>query len=173
MARATCRCGQDLQVPANGASHMTCPRCSAKVRLIRKTRLGDGEGVPVASSDGFIRFNCPCGRRLKVSATDRPTHGKCPDCDRIVPVPEGVGAGIPLSTNSAETPTDEFAPSQVAAIETWIKGHTGAKSTAEMAAEAVGRRGGEAGLRVCPRCGKPIHLGADACRGCGISVPKR
>jgi hypothetical protein len=31
----------------------------------------------------------------------------------------------------------------------------------------------EAGLRVCPRCGKPVHLGAANCRECGAAVPKR
>jgi uncharacterized protein (UPF0212 family) len=31
----------------------------------------------------------------------------------------------------------------------------------------------EAGLRVCPRCGKPVHLSAVVCRECGAHVPKR
>jgi hypothetical protein len=31
----------------------------------------------------------------------------------------------------------------------------------------------EAGLRVCPRCGKPVHLSAIVCRNCGAHVPKR
>jgi hypothetical protein len=31
----------------------------------------------------------------------------------------------------------------------------------------------EAGLRVCPRCGRPVHLSAEVCRQCGASVPKR
>ena len=30
----------------------------------------------------------------------------------------------------------------------------------------------EAGLRVCPRCKKPIHLGATRCRECGNPVPR-
>jgi ribosomal protein L40E len=31
----------------------------------------------------------------------------------------------------------------------------------------------EAGLRVCPRCGRPLHLSAVTCRDCGAPVPKR
>jgi hypothetical protein len=31
----------------------------------------------------------------------------------------------------------------------------------------------EAGLRVCPRCGRPVHLGAETCRQCGAHVPRR
>jgi ribosomal protein L40E len=31
----------------------------------------------------------------------------------------------------------------------------------------------EAGLRVCPRCGKPVHLSATTCRECGSPVPRR
>jgi ribosomal protein L32 len=31
----------------------------------------------------------------------------------------------------------------------------------------------EAGLRVCPRCGKPVHLSSIVCRECGAHVPKR
>jgi ribosomal protein L40E len=30
----------------------------------------------------------------------------------------------------------------------------------------------EAGLRVCPRCGKPLHMSATVCRSCGEPVPK-
>jgi hypothetical protein len=31
----------------------------------------------------------------------------------------------------------------------------------------------EAGLRICPRCKKPVHLGAANCRECGTSVPRQ
>jgi hypothetical protein len=30
----------------------------------------------------------------------------------------------------------------------------------------------EAGMRFCPRCKKPIHLGASTCRACGTPVPR-
>jgi predicted RNA-binding Zn-ribbon protein involved in translation (DUF1610 family) len=173
MAGATCRCGQPLEIPPGGVEHVTCPRCAAKVRLIRKRRGGDASSSGIAPGDEFIRFHCPCGRRLKVSAIDRPSHGKCPDCGRVVPVPTGGGVGD-------ESPTQELATADVAMLEAWTRSHLGRgngngeppKSTAEMAMGAPGRRA-EAGFRVCPRCGKPIHLNADTCRGCGTAVPKR
>jgi hypothetical protein len=31
----------------------------------------------------------------------------------------------------------------------------------------------ETGLRVCPRCQKPLHLGSDHCRECGTVVPRQ
>ena len=31
----------------------------------------------------------------------------------------------------------------------------------------------EAGLRVCSRCGKPLHMSATACRECGEPAPRR
>ena len=170
MTRATCRCGQDLELPPEGVEHVICPRCEARVRIIRKARGPGGSGISAEAGDGFLRFPCPCGRRLKVSAADRPTHGKCPDCGTIVPVPADAAAFFASSV--AESPTQEMASADVAMLEAWSKGHVGPKSTAEMASSHPARRG-EAGLRVCPRCGKPIHLGADACRDCGIPVPKQ
>jgi predicted RNA-binding Zn-ribbon protein involved in translation (DUF1610 family) len=177
MAGATCRCGQPLEIPLGAVEHVNCPRCSAKVRLVRKRRPGDASSSGIAAAgDDFIRFNCPCGRRLKVSALDRPSHGKCPDCGRIVPVPTGGGSG----NLDNESPTVELAAADVAMLEAWTQAHLARgngngetpKSTAEMPMSTSGRRA-EAGFRVCPRCGKPIHLNADTCRGCGTPVPKR
>ncbi len=176
MARATCRCGEPLVVPPEGVEHIICPRCSAKVRLIRKRRPGDPGGSAASQGDGFLRFSCPCGRRLKVSAADRPTHGKCPDCGKIVPVPAGAGS----SSTVAESPTEEMATVDREVLDAWSKSHlsrdngsnANPASTAEMALNSPARSA-EAGFRVCPRCGKPIHLNADTCRACGIPVPKR
>ena len=179
MARATCRCGQPLEMPPEGVDHVTCPRCAARVRLIRKRRVGDPSSSSAARpSDDFLRFPCPCGRRLKVSAIDRPSHGKCPDCGRVVPVPEEAGS----APSTAESPTEELSAGDLAMLEAWTKSHlargngagNGASptSTAEMALDSPGRRA-EAGFRVCPQCGKPIHLNADSCRACGIPVPRR
>jgi DNA-directed RNA polymerase subunit RPC12/RpoP len=181
MALATCRCGQALEIPPQGSEHITCPRCSAKVRIIRKRRDGDpSASSSAAGHDGFLRFSCPCGRRLKVSAIERPSHGKCPDCGTIVPVPAGAGS----SPSKSDSPTEELASADVAMLEAWTKGHlargngqgqgqgNGPTSTAEMPLSPLGRRA-EAGFRVCPRCGKPIHLNADTCRACGTAVPKR
>jgi DNA-directed RNA polymerase subunit RPC12/RpoP len=177
MARATCRCGQPLEMPREGADHVVCPNCESRVRIIRKPRPPESLSATrpdPGENDGYIRFSCPCGRRLKVSALDRPTHGKCPDCGSIVPVP-AQGMGSPGGTS--ETPTEEMAAADLATLDAWAKGHAGGgkngpPSTAEMPQNSPARRA-EAGLRVCPRCGKPIHLGAESCRACGIPVPKR
>ncbi len=168
MARANCRCGESLEIPRGGVDHVICPRCEARVRIIRKPKPSAATEAP--SGDGYLRFSCPCGRRLKVNAADRPTHGKCPDCGRVVPVPADVAASF--ASAQAESPTEEMSAVDAAALEAWAQGHLGPKSTTEMAAADRDRRA-ESSFRVCPRCGKPIHLGADACRNCGTSVPKR
>ena len=80
MPRVTCRCGERLKVQPDGPERIECPRCGAKIRL-RHT----SPRRPAGTGDGFLRFLCPCGRRLKVPAADRPVAGRCPDCGRIVP----------------------------------------------------------------------------------------
>lgn len=175
MPGATCRCGQRLEIPAGGAEHVFCPRCSAKVRLVRKRRSPGASSSGIAAGDDFIRFHCPCGRRLKVSAIDRPSHGKCPDCGRVVPVPSGGMAGA-----GSESPTEELEAADLAMLEAWTKSHLargngvgeGRMGTVEMTSNAQGQKA-EAGFRVCPRCSKPIHLTADTCRSCGTPVPRR
>lgn len=167
MARAICRCGQALPSPAAGSERVVCPKCGARVR-IRQSRPAD----PGASSDGYIRFFCPCGRRLKVSAVNPPVNGKCPDCGAIVPVPRG-NAGPP--PGHPDAPTEELSAHDLAELDTWANRVT--SGTPSSTADFIVRPGTpnrvEAGLRVCPRCGKPIHMGASACRGCGTVVPKR
>ena len=85
MAQVTCRCGETLKVTSGDPDRLTCPRCGAKIR-IRRSPAQRPEATE--SGDGYVRFNCPCGRRLKVRGDERPEAGKCPDCGRIVPVPE-------------------------------------------------------------------------------------
>ncbi len=171
MPRATCRCGQVLKVPEDGTDRLICTNCGAKirVRLDRPKTAG-----PV--DDGFVRFGCPCGRRLKVPATGGPTHGKCPDCGRVVPVPmnNGVAQGSPRANphlNDPERPTEELNRNQLGQLQDWTKAHL-ARGTAGGGAGASGQAS-EAGMRVCPKCGRPIHLGAETCRGCGTIVPKK
>jgi len=75
MPQATCRCGEILNLPAEGPERIVCPKCGARIRVRRA-------GPPKASDegDGFIRFLCPCGRRLKVRIEEEmPESGMCPD----------------------------------------------------------------------------------------------
>ena len=158
--KATCRCGYILDVPEDGSDRIVCPKCAAKIRV---RRIAPGEpGV-----DGFIRFACPCGRRLKVKVDDEgwpPPAGKCPDCGQIVPVPTP-GSNPALPASHPESQTAELDAADMAMLENWARGHL-----ARTAAPAIKA---EAGLRVCPGCGRPVHLGAVACRECGTHVPKR
>jgi hypothetical protein len=199
MPRATCRCGQVLSVPVDGPERVICPNCSAKIRVRRSS-------PKVGSGDGFIRFSCSCGRKLKVrviAGASMPTAGKCPDCGEIVPIPDEE----PKPSSSAEvkavaapnfeSPTEELSADDMATLERWAQSHAvaapnGSASFASKPAEPIDETvlpktlpihpsprkvrpatKVEAGLRVCPRCGRPVHLGADACRECGAHVPRR
>jgi len=175
MPRATCPCGQPLDVPESGDERIVCPKCGARVRV----RRGRPKSLP---PDGYIRFFCPCGRRLKVSAENPPSHGKCPDCGAVVPVP-GAGASDVLPASHPEALTEELSAEDLARLDEWAQRHlgptykpaqvhpAGGSSTAIQTTKPTNRV--EAGLRVCPKCGKPVHMSAVVCRECGAHVPKR
>ena len=157
-----------------------------------------------ATGDGFIRFLCPCGRRLKVPAEDRPKAGKCPDCGRVVPVPTSALGTLNTSKgkkpggNDPERRTEDLDAADLAELEKWSARHlansaqpAGRLSTTEQVAvlpraendDQLGLPANaliqasvvkfETGLRVCPRCKKPLHLSADNCRECGMPVPRQ
>jgi hypothetical protein len=170
-SHAKCRCGHALSIPNDGTEHVICPNCKARIRVRRG-------GLSKASADGFIRFFCPCGRRLKVSGTEPPTHGKCPDCGRVVPVPDPNAPPERPPAGHPESPTEELSSVDAAMLDEWSRRHgaqvpsqVAAGSTAIQTTKPTGRV--EAGIRLCPKCGKPVHLGAVACRACGAPVPKR
>jgi DNA-directed RNA polymerase subunit RPC12/RpoP len=176
MPRVKCRCGQPLDIPVEGPDRIVCPHCAARIRV----RRDPGRGSPGAGGDdGFIRFDCPCGRRLKIRAGSAQEAGKCPDCGRVVAVPDPDDLTmIPArASRPHEAPTEELGPDDIALLERWAKGHLSRQG----GGEGGGNPGGpgpstvriEAGLRVCPRCGRPVHLGAVTCRECGADVPKR
>jgi DNA-directed RNA polymerase subunit RPC12/RpoP len=186
MPRAVCRCGHTLSIASEASERVVCPSCGARVRVRVKT------GAEL-TEDGFVRFHCPCGRRLKVPAENRPSHGKCPDCGRVVPVPDPQARGN-MPPGHPETPTADLNPSDLATLERWTRDHVAreanlaldpstariesARALATTQAElpvteqpAVMRV--EAGLRTCPGCHRPVHLQAEVCHSCGAAVPRR
>ena len=199
MPRVTCRCGERLKVQPDSPSRIECPKCGAKIRLRHTTPRPsvDREG------DGFLRFFCPCGRRLKVPVVDRPIAGRCPDCGRVVPVPVPSKGASPLATAkplpqaNSEARTEELDNDDLARLETWAAQYTavatGQPSPASTMTDVHTIVGSpnttvgfvsslmpptsevkfEAGLRVCPRCKKPVHIGAANCRECGTAVPRQ
>ncbi len=202
MPRVTCRCGEKLKVVRDSPERIECPKCGAKIRLRRLPPPPVG-GV----GDGFLRFLCPCGRRLKVPAADRPVAGKCPDCGRVVPVPtiaqaySAADSSKQVSQSDTEARTEELDDNDLAQLEEWSSRYAanpdprrpeGPASTTtgmHMVAAVVDSDGElafvppmaapasavkfEAGLRICPRCKKPVHLGAAICRECGTPVPRQ
>ena len=198
MPRVTCRCGEKLKVPPDGAEHMDCSHCGARIRLRRPAPKQND-----ATGDGFIRFLCPCGRRLKVSAETRPKAGKCPDCGRVVPVPTSALGVLKSSTgkkpgeSDPERRTEDLDAADLAELEKWSARHLASSGQPEGQLSDTGQvavvsraedddKFGipanafiqasvvkfETGLRVCPRCKKPLHLSADNCRECGMPVPR-
>jgi hypothetical protein len=209
MPSAVCRCGHPLHIPDRQTERVVCPNCKARVRIRRPENVETPD-------DGFIRFYCPCGRRLKVPASVRPTHGKCPECGKVVPVPShSAPAGLP--PGHPESPTADLSPADRAALERWAQDHA-TRATAgrehlpgtiqfapdappphspqdhpaqtpstprsalnpnalapipdtALASPAPPRV--EAGLRLCPKCGRPVHLQAQTCNSCGATVPRR
>jgi predicted RNA-binding Zn-ribbon protein involved in translation (DUF1610 family) len=203
MSRVTCRCGETISVKSSdGPERVDCPKCGARIRLRRKSSqsalapaspLTEGASE---SDDGYIRFYCPCGRRLKVRAEGGRREGKCPDCGRLVPVPGSVGTGAGGRSGGRVDPdarTADLDAYDIARLEEWSQRHTGrSPETANgpddtptgvpqirVGPPPFGEAAGpsvvsfEAGLRVCPRCGKPVHISATACRECGAAVPRR
>lgn len=171
MPRATCRCGERLVFSRESSERIVCPRCGARVRA----RLPGSQG----GDDGYVRFECPCGRRLKVASDRLPSHGKCPDCGRVLPVPAESLVG--RAPRGPETETAELDVAERAVLERWSREHTSAPvldthrtpPVLSGPATAPSNARAEVGLRVCPKCKRPVHLGADVCRACGTSVPRR
>lgn len=202
MPRVTCRCGEKLKVHADRPERIECPRCGARIRLRHREAPPERGGE---TGDGYVRFHCPCGRRLKVLARDRPVAGKCPDCGRTVPVPPSAGSAPPSgsagesASSDPNARTEEMGSDDLARLERWTARHLSQSSRPRDPGPAtpafvpvgpgaeLGAQPGaiipatvppsvlkfEAGLRVCPRCQKPVHLGTSVCRECGTPVPRR
>jgi hypothetical protein len=99
-----------------------------------------------------------------------------------------VGAAAAVSSNVAPAGgdgdrTDELDADDVARLQRWAARH-GVVSEADASSPVPPPSPSEtpyspppalqveAGLRVCPRCGRPLHMSAVACRACGAPTPK-
>jgi hypothetical protein len=189
MPQVTCRCGEVIDIQPSSPDRIDCPRCAARIRLRRRRRSSGLLQGASETADGFVRFFCPCGRRLKVRASGRPEAGKCPDCGRVVPVPNSAlsdSARMSSPVGESESRTDEMDNADLARIQEWTANHLARSGGPEFDAEATpasvpafgdGSQPSnvkfEAGLRVCPACGKPVHMSATTCRECGSPVPRR
>jgi ribosomal protein L40E len=130
MARVICRCGETLMVPSRDLEHLVCSRCGAKVRLRRKAVVRNGSAPP---TDGYIRFPCPCGRRLKVRRDERLEVGRCPDCGRVLPVPlsddgelpgfRGTASGSLAGSSESNTRTAELDLTDLERLGQWSDTH--------------------------------------------------
>jgi ribosomal protein L40E len=130
MAQVICRCGETLRVPFRNLEHLVCSRCGAKVRLRRKAVVRNGSAAP---TDGYIRFPCPCGRRLKVRSDERLEVGRCPDCGRVVAVPlsdydeltgfRGTASQSLAGSSESETRTTELDRTDLERLAQWSDTH--------------------------------------------------
>ncbi len=197
MSRVTCRCGEVIDVKSDpGQERIDCPRCGSRIRLRRRPSASAMAGWDSEPDDGYIRFYCPCGRRLKVRASGGQESGKCPDCGRVVPVPDIAPRPRPGggSRVDPDARTEDLDAAELALLDEWSTRHTGrppnvpggedatptavpgirvVTSSPPGSGPAPSMATFEAGLRVCPRCGKPVHLSATTCRECGAAVPRR
>jgi predicted RNA-binding Zn-ribbon protein involved in translation (DUF1610 family) len=189
-----CRCGEKLKLQTESPEHINCPRCNARIRL--RCELPKENA---ADDDGFIRFLCPCGRRLKVPAKEQAKAGRCPDCGRIVPVPTPAFHNLNLNSGKkeVETRTQDLDSNDLVELKKWSDRHRADCGQTEhdsvrtrpyavllgpnnnelrLPSGAIPRASVvkfETGLRICPQCGKPLHLGSNNCRECGIPVPRQ
>lgn len=121
MSRVKCRCGNYVlfePAPGTESVKVLCHRCGSRIRVKVRTPESRHSGDDHRVQDGFIRFFCPCGRRLKViSQIPLPSHGRCPDCGRTVPVPPQKSLKV---TNPLEVPTTELSAEEARNFAAWL-----------------------------------------------------
>jgi len=83
----TCVCGKSLRLSRQYAGQtVCCPACGAEL-TVGRDRPSASQGDVVTPDDGFIRFVCTCGRRMKVPSRYAGRSGKCPRCGVRVTIP--------------------------------------------------------------------------------------
>jgi hypothetical protein len=139
------------------------------------------------TADGYLRFYCPCGRRLKVRADDPRETGKCPDCGRVVPVPVPLEEPAELPPGHPEYPTEDLSSADLVLLERWSRNFVEPVTQVlpELADEAIpmldsppllGSPPGSSATKLktalgtCPQCGRLVHSGANFCLECGARL---
>lgn len=171
MPDVSCACGKTLRVPARLVGKKAkCPRCgqvlivsadgSAEVvQTVRhSTRImtfeAEESDVGIRGDSGPIRFSCLCGKELVARRGTEGQKIKCPECGRLVKVPEESG-GIGETAGGASCP----------------------KCGAELAGGAITCSACHANLLTgrtagagCPRCDAPLEVGAIKCGKCHLNL---
>ncbi len=126
----TCPCGKPLRAAAEYAGRgVKCPNCGKTLTI--PSRSGDPVRVAAARSDsrpaapapadGYIRFNCACGKAMQAKAQYAGRLARCPGCgdnvfipkdgadDRIrAGKPSSLASRTPLPPKKAPPPADDF-----------------------------------------------------------------
>lgn len=83
----TCTCGKTIRLsPQYAGKIIRCPHCHAEV-AVRHDRSPTIQGDAGTPGDGFIRFTCTCGQRMKVPSRYAGRFGKCPRCGMRLRIP--------------------------------------------------------------------------------------
>jgi hypothetical protein len=91
---ATCSCGRTISTSRQYSGKIVrCPDCKGRVLMPESIEPALQQGPKAFSrDDGFIRFACSCGKRIKMPARYAGRWGKCPQCDARVRIPASGGA---------------------------------------------------------------------------------
>ncbi len=200
MLRVTCRCGEKLSILARAPSGWTVPsaepRSGCAGRLPRKRMKG-----AMASCASSAR--AAAGSRCRSRDALWPGVARIADASSRFPRPRRARSTRAQGKNSRKmTPkarTEELDTDDLTLLRDWAARHAAAASDAEVPSpgstalhnvdDSAGlggslefMRGGasppstvkfETGLRICPRCKKPVHSSAANCRECGTPVPRK
>jgi hypothetical protein len=199
MIRVTCRCGEKLKVPPQSPERIDCPKCGAKIRLHRPARQEKGQSsdnyirfrcpcgrrlkVPAVGRPAAGKC-LDCGRIVPV-----PKSGQ--------EGPDSISVSRDR-TKDAEARTQDLDAADLARLAEWEAQHAakaarlkgaspGTTSLLTLPEQRDTGLGSESiapsmppastvkfetGLRICPRCQRPVHLSAALCRHCGTPVPR-
>jgi len=92
--RFMCSCGKRLKVPAAFVGKIArCPQCQKRLTIPGKRPAAPEAAPPQAQKpkEQFIRFVCPCGKRIKVPTKFAGKSGRCPRCQSQLKIPDAPG----------------------------------------------------------------------------------